>query len=173
MKKAILLVLYLCLPLIGFAADKAAHPILSLVVLKAISTTERTGDELYVDVTVFRSEGTSEHVRFPQKQKYWPSGHLEKAQNLQLWDGKIEDGQAVEILVALVDHDMLPWNTDDLIGTVRLNLKNRHGSIESSWNVPNQPKTSISVITKQGPTQKFSLFKDDAHYDLSFMLQLK
>ena len=173
MKKLLTLLFLFNISVVFAANNNVIHPSVHLLSMKAVSTAEKRGDELYLNVTVFHSEGESDLFRFPAKPLYWPSEHIEKVDNLQVWDGQLKNGESAEVLFSLVEHDMPPWNTDDLVGTVRLHIKNTQGALEASWSMPNRTDSPMSVITKHGRAEKFSLIGDHGHYDLYFMLKIQ
>jgi len=152
---------------------KPVHATVKLVAIKALKTMENEGDELYFSVLKFPSEGRPSVDKIPEHPKYWPSEHLDKVINVTLWNNKLKKDEAITLVFALVDQDTPPWNTDDIVGSVRLQLKNANGKLEASWSVPNRAEPPVIVNTKYGEAKRFSLMNKDAHYELFFTLEEK
>ena len=171
MKKLFLLIACLFLSLPSFAASGPVKFQVNLLTIKAVNTGERGGDELYLDVTKFSVDGDHKHIRIPEHPMYWPSEHLEKVNNLSVWKGELVNGQSIELVFSLVEHDIPPWNVDDLIGTVRLKLMNDNGDLVSNWSMPNRATSSVSINTKHGKAERFTLTEDDHVYDIYFQLK--
>jgi len=172
--KKIVVILFSLLAAIAVAAGPKSQPVaVNLLHLKALNTSERGGDELYMSVTVYPSQGKSSTKQIPQRPLHWLNKHLEKINNLNLWSGDLAPGQSVSILLSLMEQDAPPWNTDDLIGTVRVHIKNDNGKLISSWSMPNRIDSPTEVYTKHGPAKLFELTGEGARYQAYFLLTNK
>lgn len=105
---------------------------LQLVAMKAIKTSERT-DELFMAVTSYPSKGRSLHREVPAFPRYWLSSHLQGVQNVSLWKGQLKPDEKVTIHLSLVERDSPPFDTDDLVGTVLVKIKNSKGTLDIQW----------------------------------------
>lgn len=147
-------------------AAKSVSPELILMHINPIKTLESSGDELYFDITEYPSSGKASHMRIPEYPLHWPSRHVKKLKEVSLWHKTLAPEQAVTLIVSLVEQDTPPWNTDDLIGTVRLHVKNVEGRLEYSWSTPNRADAPVSVQSRYGTAQKFQLLGEGGNYEL-------
>ena len=118
MKKFILALGLMSLATVTYAKDITST--LYLNNIQANKTVEKQGDELYFAVTEFPSAGRGKHVLIPAYPMHLKSKHLDKVKSLKLWQKALQPGQSAEVIVALIEHDVPPWNTDDLIGNFKL-----------------------------------------------------
>ena len=150
---------------------KSIDPTLKLINIKSISTMEKRGDEVYMMVTVYPSDDKPKHYHIPKTPLYWPSEHLDKIKLLNIWHAEIKKDQAVTLILSLMDRDAPPWNTDDLIGEIKVQLKNNKGELESTWSLPNRTDPPITVMSKYGEARKFELMNDGGKYELYLVLK--
>ncbi len=151
-------------------AAKSLTPELIMMHINPIKTLESSGDELYIDIAEYPSSGKASHYRIPKHPLHWPSRHVKKLKEISLWHKTIEPEQAVTLVISLLEQDTPPWNTDDLIGTVRVRIKNVNGKLEYSWSIPNRADSPISVKSRFGTAQKFELLGDGGNYELFLRL---
>jgi hypothetical protein len=144
---------------------------IDLTAIKAIKTTEKHGDELYFDVLVYSSNSKPKHYRIPNHPFHWPSEITHKLSDLNLWQGKIKPNEAVTLIISLIEMDSPPWNTDDLIGSIRVRLKNDNGKLVTSWGMPNRVDPPTAVIGRNGRVEKFQLLGDNSNYELFLRLK--
>ena len=173
MKRIILALLMSAMSLSVSAGNQSISPSVQLLSIKAVATAEKYGDELYMTVTSYPSKGKASHYQVPKFPLHWPSEHLGKIRNITLWNGNIDKGQAVELVMSLVEQDTPPWNTNDLIGTIKVKLHNKNGKLESSFSIPNMKQAGTVVKTKYGKATKFEFVGADYKYELVFMLKTK
>ncbi len=138
--------------------------------IEQVKTTENMGDELYIGITEYYSDGNSEYRRIPEYPIRWTSKSLRALKNISLWSGELEDGETVELVFSLIEMDVAPWNIDDLIGTVKLKIKNENGKVRSDWVNGNRivPLHSFKKIDKE-----FFLDGDGGLYNLAMHLVKK
>jgi hypothetical protein len=113
------------------------HPILKIVDIKATKTQENGGDEVYVQIAEYDSNGSSRAFTVPRLPLTWPSKHIDQVDDVQIWGGVLSKDQSTSLVVSFMDHDESPFNTDDLIGVFKLNIKNKNGKLVSDWTIPN------------------------------------
>ena len=171
--KELVVILFSLLTALSFAAGKDQAVAVNLLHLKALQTSERGGDELYMSVTVYPSQGQPSTKQIPQRPLHWLNSHLDKINNLNLWKGKLAVGQSVSLMFSLMEQDAPPWNTDDLIGTVRVHIKNDAGKIISNWSMPNRIDSPTEVQTQHGAAKLFELNGEGARYQAYFLLNHK
>jgi len=176
MRRIVLALGILCLSLSFpcFAASKhVLHPAVYMLRLKVIKTAEKNGDELYVGVTVYPSKAKPTHTQVPKYPLHWLSKHLDKLKRVKLWDGEVQEGHSVTLILSLIEQDTPPWDTDDLIGSVRIRLKNNRGHLETSWSMPNRVDAPVSVYSKYGRAEKFVLLGEGSNYEMFLALKLQ
>lgn len=122
----------------GPVVAKEAKLALKLSAIERVTTTEEGGDELYFSITEYSSKMHPRHYVIPAFPTHWLSDHLNGVKDIVLWEKKLQDTEAVTVLVSLVESDVPPWNVDDLIGTVKLKAINNGEQIESQWRIPNK-----------------------------------
>jgi len=149
---------------------QSLHPAINLVAMESQVTSERRGDELYMTVTVYPSQGRPSHYKVPSHPMYWSSEHLDQINNLKLWDGDIKQGEAVTLVLSLIEMDVPPWNTDDLVGTVRVHMRNNAGRLESSWSMPNRVDDPAVASGTNGTVKTFQLTGEGSNYRISLGL---
>lgn len=168
MKKIIILITLLFVSLSIQA--KTFNPSLRLLKVEQVKLSELEGEELYLHVTEYYSGGESESKTIPEHPSFWPSDHLANVTEVPVWDHKLKEGESVSLIISLMEKDFHPWNLDDLIGTVKLRIRNANGELETNWSIPNSPDTGESINTKFGPGKKFTLVGDGSRYILTFAL---
>ncbi len=146
--------------------DQVARLVLNHVSL--IQHQEADGDELYFDVSVFRSKEPTQYLRVPAKPFHWKSQRIQDVSNMTLWSDMIKKGEDVTIIVSLMETDMTALYPDELIGSVRVKFKNENGVLHTRWSMPNHVG-EVAFKGKKESVQKFDLVNDGAHYkvDLS------
>ena len=149
----IFLAVFLLLPM-PFASANAGdvNPNLVLDHVKVIQASERDGDELYFDIGVYQVNQPTQYIRIPEKPKHWPSQLMDKVMHVPLWSQALKPGQTVTLIVSLMESDGSLLNPDDLIGSMRVTLKNDNGTLQTRWSIPNRPGDLVA-----SDIQKFDL----------------
>lgn len=137
--------------------------------IEKIKAQEKGGDELHVSVTEFPKEGKPSHYQIPNFPSHWLSPYLYNVKNLTLWQKNMKSCTDVKVVFSLVEEDLAPWNTDDLLGAVTLDLKCEQGKMVSSWSIPNNNITE-KVEKKPG---EFVFKGEKAEYNLNFQVEKK
>ena len=164
-------------PVLGFSAKPVTlKPELILDHIETITPQEHRGDELYLSISASKKDSPTEYIRIPNHPIHWTSNKVSNLSKVPMWSQEIAPGTSVVVVTSLVDEDMPYWNIDDIIGSVRLRIKNENGVLMTSWDMPNQVK---EVNTKSHPEvlekntnaiKKFDLIGDGAHYVLYLSL---
>lgn len=170
MKRLFILLCSVFLSVQVFASNKTLTPEVTLKNIQAIKTLEKR-DELYLAVTEFPSEGLPSHFQVPKFPMFWPSTHLDKVVDFKIWARKLKPGSSVTLILALIDKDAPPWNTDDLIGEVKVHIKNDGGKLISSWRLPNRDDASDVLPTNESREGQFDLKAEKAHYKVTFAIK--
>lgn len=131
LRNILLALLLLWVSPLSFANNIAAQ--LNLISLKGLHASESYGDELYFNVTEFRRDHIVKHYSIPEFPAVWSSKALENIPKLKLWEQELANNERVELLVTLVEHDNPPWDREDILGTVKVLLKNDNGKLIVKW----------------------------------------
>lgn len=145
-------------------------PALHLLRIQTSQTTEKKGDELYLSILTFQSEGKPHHYQIPEFPLYWSSKSLDQIKNLKIWQNPLNPGEGVTLVLSLMEHDAPPWNSDDWIGSLKIQLRNNQGNLEMNWIVPNRAEGPVKVVSKFGEAEKIELSDGKATYSLYFYL---
>lgn len=156
---------------------KSIKPELILNQIKALKEQEsRTGDELFLTLNACVSGGVIEYKRIPAKPGHWLSRHIDEVKKISLWSQSLTEGQIATINIELNDEDAEPFNPDDLLGVVQVQLKNENGELVVHWDIPhrtgmaapNKLESDVPDTMTEEPdhVQKFDLNNDGAHYQV-------
>lgn len=169
MKRVVILGLSLMFCVTAFAAE-ALTPEVTLKKIEMVKSSERR-DELYLAVTEFPSTGLPSHTQIPKFPMFWPSTHLNKVSDFKVWAKALKPGDSSTLILALIERDAPPWNTDDLVGEVKLQLKNDNGRLIISWSVPNRDSKSDVKPVLHDQQETFDLKDHHGHYRVTFSVQ--
>lgn len=137
--------------------------------IEKIHSQEKGGDELHVSITEFPKEGVPSHYQIPNFPSHWLSPYLYNVKDLTLWKKNVQSCTDLKVVFSLVEEDIPPWNLDDLLGSVTLDLKCDKGKMVSSWLIPNSANTE--ALGKDSGEFKFK--GEGAEYKLNFQLDKK
>jgi len=174
MKSIWKLVLFSFLVLYGFSIvgeAKERHVELFLKSIKEVAASEETGDEIYLALTEYPSHGKYKHYTIPYYPLHWSSDVLPHVKDLKLWDGELADKHAVELVISAIEHDILPFDPDDLIGTVKLTLRNIDNKLQVAWKIPDPKKQEKEIKPESGTTKEYTFKGDNGEYVLTFELK--
>ncbi|MBI2785884.1 MAG: hypothetical protein HYX60_06110 [Legionella longbeachae] len=143
--------------------NQVIKPNLILNEIKVVKAGELLGDNLYFDISVLRVNQPTQYIRIPEFPLRWPSSKINALKPNTLWSEPIETGKTVILLVSLMDQDS-KINPDDVIGLIRIELKNEKGDLHALWSMPNQE--SAPVIGTIRTIQKFELSNVHGHYEV-------
>ena len=159
--------------LIGIAEAKEIKVEVKLTDIKAIKTEEKGGDELYFDTIEYSSLGHSKEARIPAKPLHWLSSQLSGVKNVVLWQGTVQDDESIRVILTLVEQDLEPWEVDDMLGSIQLNLANKSGKLTKEWIVPVFEETDEVEMLKKGDPQRYLFKGDGAKYEVAFKVDQK
>lgn len=160
-----LVFIFLGIPQIAFGVD--SNLVLNLSKIEKIQATEESGDELYFSITEYSSKVHPKHYVVPPFPTHWLSDYLSQLKDVQLWERKLVEGEAVTVLVSLIEGDVPPWNVDDLIGTVKFKARHAGDKIEIQWTIPNQEYAKKI----QDAENSFLLVGDGGEYRVAFTVK--
>ena len=91
---------------------------------------------------------------------------------MNLWEGLLQNKEAIQLVVSLIEQDMPPWDLDDHIGSVKITLANDNGKLQTKYSIPNfqdQPE----VIQPNSKYPLFILKGDGSQYKVAFEVKQK
>ncbi len=153
----------LLVSIFGIVEAKTLQVSVKLTSIVVKKTSEKDGDELYFGINEYSNKKISSYTRMPAFPSYWKSQNLSQLKDQLLWHEKIQDGEAVQLVISLLEHDLPPWNLDDHIGTVKLLFRNDQGKIYYKWSIPNLRDHNESIQARNGT---FILKGDKSEYHL-------
>ncbi len=152
------------------AANTNLKPQLILDHLNIIHAQEMDGDELYFDISVYQANKPVHYLRVPEKPIHWSSKLINKISNVTLWSEPLKPGESVNVIVSLMESDEAFYNPDDVIGLVRVNIKNVKGTLKANWTMPNRSDGPVKMAAQRRGSHKFDLQGKGAQYDVYLSL---
>jgi len=148
---------------------------LHLATLQAEAITEERGDEVYLSISKYSNKNPPEEFRVPSKPLNWFFKKMDSIKNINLWEGKISEDETLKLVISVVEQDIPPWDVDDLIGTVQVNIQYaKSDRPQVTWMIPKmdgQPE-----IDDLGPVQDhgrhYVLRGENSKYDLVLHLHV-
>lgn len=142
---------------------------LGLQSIEANKMSESGGDEVYVSVAEFNNYGKPSYFRVPSYPTYWLSKHFKSVKNVRLWEREFSDGEAAQLIISVIERDVPPWNVDDLIGAVKVNVSQKDGIINIEWDHKYlEHEAKIEVGTKDKDKVNFTLKGNNSEYHVTF-----
>ncbi|MEY3182066.1 MAG: hypothetical protein RLZ35_51 [Pseudomonadota bacterium] len=143
-----------------------------LINMQAEALSEENGDEVYISVTKYSNQGHPEEFRIPSAPKNWFFKRLSEAKNVTLWEGTVATGEEIKLLISIAEQDFPPWDVDDLIGTLQLDLKRVKGRLVEAWSIPamdGQPSIEDKgAVSSKG--RRYVLHGDNSRYEIELMV---
>lgn len=140
----------------------------SLEKIELIQSSEKSGDELYVMVTAYPKNQQPSQSRTPIFPTHWLSKHLAALKDVSIWEAELAEGDSIQLVLTLLEHDVPPWNIDDLIGSAKVILMNQKGKITSKWSIP-EYQDLPKIIQEQASVFRFK--GEQSEYVVRFNLQ--
>mgnify|MGYP000258142799 CR=1 FL=1 len=149
---------------------KEQNVTIKMIKIEAVKTVEDRGDELYFSITQHTNKEEPKLFRVPMFPLHWLSKELPEIKNISIWKAKLADNQSILVMLSLMEQDLEPWNSDDHIGSVQVQIINDKGKISTKWG---RPHLSDQPEVKQ-PNQKqpkFVLMGHGAEYKVEFTVE--
>lgn len=146
--------------------DAAGH-VLTLSSIEFKKASEDYGDELFFNVTTYASNGVSTHYQVPTYPTHWHSARLDQVHDVPLWEGQVPEDGAIEIIVSLTERDAPPWNIDDLVGSVKLKLRQEGGEVVEDWSLYVERGLTTEECVERG-VRSYTMTGNDSEYHLGF-----
>lgn len=145
-------------------------PQLILNQLNVIKSNEQLGDELYFDISEASTGSPTQFLRVPEKPFNWSSKQLSRLQDTILWSKPLNSGESKTLVISLVDSDSSILNPDDMLGSIKLTIKNEKGVIHTSWGTSQQADDKTIVPDEKG-MYRFNLRSKRSEYDVYLYLK--
>ncbi len=139
---------------------------INLKSFEVIHPQEKRGDELYISITEFSKNNLPRNYKVPPFPSHWLSRYLNSFKEMTLWRKSFEQCEPLDLLITLVEEDAEPWDPDDSLGSVKLQISCTNGKLEEKWVIPNSEK--VSEIAKK--KNAFHFKGSNAQYDMQFSL---
>ncbi len=139
------------------------------LILKSFKTEqsqEKSGDELYISVTEYTKNHSPSYYQVPAFPAHWLSEHIGKVNNAIIWKKDITKCEDVDLMITLVEEDLLPWNVDDSLGSLKLKLTCQNDKLQGEWIIPN-----ANAVSKSTEKNAFQFTGDSGRYDIQFNLE--
>jgi hypothetical protein len=155
------------------AVAKEITVAVNLVDIKTEKPSEARGDEIYFHLTKYSSLGTSKEERLPVFPLHWLSKQTNSIKNVVLWQGLLQEGESVKLIISLLEEDLPPWDADELLGSAQLTLTNKSGKLTKEWTIPVFEETQEVEMLKVAEPQRYVFKGDNAIYDVAFHIDQK
>lgn len=134
--------------------------------MKAIKSQEAGGDEVYFSVTQYSNKKRPQESRIPMFPTYWRSATVNELKDVILWHAELEQGESVQVVLSLIEHDAPPWNVDDHLGSAKVTLNNDRGRMKVEWSQPNYQDQPPTIQSPEAPLYTF--MAGEAKYQVKF-----
>jgi len=159
------------LSLLGLSVEAKELPVvLKLVSIQAERTSEKSGDDLYFSITSYSNKKRAGLNRVPMEPLHWLSNNLEAAKDKLLWQDSLQEGEEIEVLISFMRQENPPWDPDNLLGCVEVQLKNHKGRLVKRWG-PTKLKDAPPIEMKPKHhlhEQAFKMEGAGAIYEVNF-----
>lgn len=115
----------------------------SLKRLQQVLQQEKAGDELYISVTEFTENERPKFYQIPRFPAHWTSENIGSIKDVVLWKKAMKTCTPTRVIFSLVEEDLPPWNTNDLVGSMQLEVSCEKGKMKTSWHIPNAANTAV------------------------------
>lgn len=156
----------------GFVMAATLHPVIELQNLSEVKSQAKEGNEIRVHVMeMYAPQANKEKMSTGANMLHWRFFKDTAFKSAWLWQGKLDEGEAVDIQLTLVEVnppiDINPSSAKP-IGGVTVKLKNKDGSLQTTW--INSPNTFSIPGTDEA--KKFRMDGSGAVYEVTFKTKL-
>jgi hypothetical protein len=119
--------------------------------------------------------GASKNSKIPAGDLCWESKNLDKVKDVVLWEGDVQTGEEIKLILSVVEQDFPPWDPDELIGGAQLILTNNKGKFAHEWVKPVfEEEVDIEMKGKRPDGSQIFLLKSaGAIYEVTFAVEQK
>ncbi len=168
-----------------WAADKdnsGYQLFLKLDSIKASDAAQKAHEKVYLNVLAYTEKldkmQPNRHYTVPDLPLTWHAQALEKVKAVPVWHDTLAAGDAAEVVISLAERNRPPWWTDNLIGSLKLHVKDDNGVLKIDWrqhdfaNSSPQAAGHIQKTYKKNSGQVHYRFKGDGwYYDLILSIE--
>ncbi len=98
---------------------------------------------------------------------FWRDANLNKIKNVLIWSRSNIGNKNTQLSISLVEADMPPWDIDDVLGTIKVNIIKKNNQVDCQLKTYANTRIIKRSITPYG-SQYTLLFKNDgAEYQAS------
>jgi hypothetical protein len=148
-----------------------------ILYLESISYNKSVKDKIFIHITEYSNIEEPTEYRLPTYPKHWLTKELGKLKDIVLWQGRLKNLENKSLVVSLVDHDNPPLDSNEPLGSVRLNLTNdAYKGIISNWEDADfDEPIKIEKITDLDSASGYTTFKltnEKNEYILNFFTKI-
>lgn len=143
---------------------------LTLKKLIAHKTSEKRGDEIYVDILTYGHNVKPKHYLVPPPPHHWPTAIIDKIKDVKLWQGVVEKQQKVTLIVSLLDKDAPPWDRNDMIGAFKVDME-RDGNGIVNLTYSNLGEDGLKEQHQKQFSKKVKMNGDDGEYTMVVIME--
>jgi hypothetical protein len=168
-------------------AANSVHPHLILKAIHQVSAQE-TRDEVYFlvcdldapDGKFYTVPGYRKYITIPKSghiglsvrpHRHWQINDKNSIENVLLWQRVMKTGAKTQLVISLIESDLPPWDVDDMLGTIKINLVNKDGNLMTKILPFGHAKTVYQKTIGGVKFYKVQISNGKADYLVSFKLQ--
>ena len=120
--------------LLGAFQCYAAELRLIMEKIEIIKQSDVIGDQLYFHVLFAKNDDKLKAKLLPPMPFSYTQNNLKKFKPSTFWSGQLNDGETAEITIAFLEREMPPLLEDELLASLKVNLKVHKDSVNAVWN---------------------------------------
>lgn len=135
--RQIVLIILLIFYIANTNAEGFAYPIL-LIKKMVKKVSQEDEDELYYSIFETHQNDDKSNdklTREPEFPLYFSSNRIQHLKDYIMWRGLMRNGDTIKLAITLMEQDFPPWNPDDLIGVLNINVFFSTSNLKVDWNI--------------------------------------
>lgn len=169
-------------------ASTAVHPKLILKSIKQVSAQE-SRDEIYFLVSdlnakkkvlytvpghkhPFVRNQPPPHPNYSMSHphQFWTDKTLSDVHNVTLWSRPLTNNTGTQLVISLIEFDTPPWDVDDTLGSIKLNLKNSNNQL--NYRLIPYSNTQLIQQKKISLGRQYTIQFKDGHANYLVVIEL-
>lgn len=138
-----------------------------------LEKSQEKNDEIYFLITSLHPQEKPTVQQIPTTPAAFNKTQLLAIKDIPLWQGKLEEKKAMTLLISTVEKDSPPWDLDDLLGVIKLEISNVDGKPYVSWSSKNSMKMQKPIALEKASQKVYKLHANQAKYTLELHLDNK
>jgi len=118
----------------------------------------------YQDYITSQNAPHSSGNAFLHVHQHWKEKNLSSARGTLLWKRTLVNQQGTQLMLSMVESDVPPWDLDDTLGTVKIDLLNNHGHLEIKFLPYSHVILEQKKLSASGIEYHLRIHNDDANY---------